>query len=334
MTLLAVEDLRTTFPAEGGRLRAVDGVSFAIEEGETLGLVGESGAGKSAIARSLVGLVEEPGRVEPSSSIRFRGRELVGDEGALRDVRGSGMTMVFQEPGASLDPVYTVGNQLAETIERHRNPEDTRALSVDLLRAVDVPDPRRRLDEYPHQLSGGQQQRVAIALALACDPDLLVLDEPTTALDVTTQASILDLLDSLREDRELSTLFITHDMGVIAQVANRVCVAYAGEIVERAPVEELFDRPAHPYTRELLASLPGRTSGARLPTIEGEMPRPTGPATECRFAPRCPEAFGACERVHPREVEVGPDHTAACLLYPEGESREERLEGHQGGDDA
>jgi len=315
--LLAVEGLTTVFHTDKETIRAVDDVTFSVEEGETLGIVGESGSGKSVTARSILGLIDSPGVIE-SGSIRFRGDELTGDNW---DAHRGDISIVFQDPSNSLNPVYTVGNQIRETLRIHQGlrGQEAREEAVRLLESVGIPDARRRVTEYPHQFSGGMRQRAVIAVALACDPDLLVCDEPTTALDVTIQAQILELLDDLQEREDLAIVFITHDMGVIEETADRVNVMYAGEMVESAPVGELFDRPQHPYTRGLLASIPGRTvSGDRLPTIGGEVPTPTAEATDCRFADRCPEAFDACERVHPEPVRVGPDHTAACLLHEEG----------------
>ena len=261
--------------------------------------------------------------------------DLVGAPPAVvRDVRGSEIAMVFQDALSSLNPVYTVGNQIRELLRIHRGLEgrEAREVATELLESVGIPDPRRRLGEYPHQFSGGMQQRAVIALALACDPNVLLCDEPTTALDVTIQAQILELLERLRRERELSIVFITHDMGVIARIADSVAVMYAGEVVERASVERLFDEAKHPYTRGLLRSIPGLSGDVdRLPTIEGSVPTPNEPATYCRYAPRCPEAFEACERIHPQAVSVGDggDHAAACLLYPESETLEERLEAHE-----
>jgi peptide/nickel transport system ATP-binding protein len=316
-TLLEVEDLRTVFHTDKETIHAVDGVSFDVEAGETVGLVGESGSGKSVTARSVLGLVDEPGVIE-AGSITFQGDELVG--GNWDQHRGD-IAIVFQDPMNSLNPVYTVGNQIKEALRIHQNLRGREATekAVELLEDVGIPDAARRVSEYPHQFSGGMRQRAVIAIALACDPELLVCDEPTTALDVTIQAQILELLDELQREEDLGVLFITHDMGVIEETADRVNVMYAGEFVESAPVDDLFTEPRHPYTRGLLASIPGRNAdGDRLPTIEGEVPTSTSEPTSCRFAPRCDYAFGACEEVHPERVRVGDvdtDHEVACLLY-------------------
>jgi peptide/nickel transport system ATP-binding protein len=315
--LLSVRNLRTVFHTEREEIHAVDGVSFEIHEGETVGLVGESGSGKSVTARSILGLVDEPGRIE-DGEILFRGEDLT--EGNWDRYRGD-VSIVFQNPSGSLNPVYTVGNQIREALRIHEGLRGKAAKrrAVELLKDVGIPDAASRVDEYPHQLSGGMQQRAVIAVALACDPDLLVCDEPTTALDVTIQAQILDLLAALQDEEDLAILFITHDMGVIEEATDRVNVIYAGEIVETAPTADLFEDPAHPYTRALLESIPGRTArGDRLPTIEGEVPTPTAAATNCRFAPRCPSAARECSENHPEPVSVDSsdtDHTAACLLH-------------------
>jgi len=431
--VLAVDNLQTSFFTDRETIRAVDGIDFEIGDGETVGIVGESGSGKSVTARSIMGLVDNPGRVV-GGSVRFsdpttverladdyprrvvdveklRANEdlgsLVGDllsrgvaparitgnpdhrdlaardvdatdlldgldvrdlvkrrltdrlgvtdatdfvvrdgevgfvdttrapEPALRKVRGNGIAMIFQDPLTSLNPVYTVGNQIKEALRLHQNLRGKPATdeAIRLLEAVQIPDARRRIDEYPHQFSGGMRQRAVIAMALACQPELLICDEPTTALDVTIQAQILELLDDLQEERDLSIMFITHDMGVIAEIADRVNVMYAGEVVESAPVEDLFANPKHPYTRGLLASIPGENVGAdRLSTIEGDVPTPNEAPTYCRFAPRCPEAFEACEAIHPQGVDVSEreaDHTASCLLYPEDRTREEAVAYHR-----
>jgi len=427
--ILTVENLQTTFFTDKETIRAVDDISYTIERGETVGIVGESGSGKSVTARSIMGLIDSPGRVM-GGSIRFRepttvdrlarlfprrtaeiddlreehdlvdlverllssghtASELAGEEYAgadaetlvregavdmadlvdegyaaeldiveentfvvrdgsegyveitdappegLRKLRGSGIAMIFQDPLTSLNPVYTIGNQIKEALRLHRGLTGKKATeeAVRLLEAVSIPDARRRIDEYPHQFSGGMRQRAVIAMALACEPELLICDEPTTALDVTIQAQILELLDDIQAERDLSIMFITHDMGVMAEIADRINVMYAGELVESAPARALFDDPKHPYTQGLLESIPSRNvGGERLRTIEGEVPTPNEQPTYCRFAPRCPEAFDACDAVHPVNVDVSTgdaDHSAACLLYPEDMAREDAVAYHR-----
>ncbi|MEF8827430.1 MAG: ABC transporter ATP-binding protein [Halolamina sp.] len=314
--MLSVEDLSVVFRTDKERVHALDGVNFDIREGETVGLVGESGSGKSVTARSILGLINDPGRIE-SGAIRFRGRDLT-DVG-WTDARGD-IAIVFQDPSGSLNPVYTVGNQIREALKIHRGltGRAAREEAIRLLESVGIPDAPGRVNAYPNEFSGGMRQRAVIATALACDPDLLVCDEPTTALDVTIQAQILDLLDDLQRESGLSILFITHDMGVVSTVADRVNVMYAGEIVERAPADRLFSDPAHPYTRGLLASIPSvGARGDRLLTIDGEVPTPNEAPTACRFAPRCPKAFEACDHVHPKHVDQGGGQSAACLLFEE-----------------
>ena len=317
--MLSVEDLSVVFRTDKERIHALDGVSFDIHEGETVGLVGESGSGKSVTARSILGLVDDPGRIE-SGSIRFRGEDLT--ETGWMDARGD-IAIVFQDPSGSLNPVYTVGNQIREALRIHQDltGRAARREAIRLLESVGISDAPGRVDAYPDEFSGGMRQRAVIATALACDPDLLVCDEPTTALDVTIQAQILDLLDDLQREEDLAVLFITHDMGVISEVADRVNVMYAGEVVERAPAGRLFSDPAHPYTRGLLASIPGvHEGGERLLTIDGEVPTPNEAPTGCRFAARCPKAFGACDHTHPDHVALDGDQSAACLLFDEDHS--------------
>lgn len=410
--LVDVRNLQTAFFTDKETIRAVDGINFGITAGETVGIVGESGSGKSVTARSLMGLIESPGRVLRGSSIRYQDLDTVREfatefpdrtvsiseldsdydpavlfdttdttpqefgystpeavpladvaaagytdeigltsgpecvfvtEGTPTDpatiqrgfveisrlsgtpqqkMRGGRIAMVFQDPLTSLNPVYTVGNQIKEALRLHQGITGREATqeAAELLQAVGIPDARRRVDEYPHQFSGGMRQRSVIAMALACEPDVLICDEPTTALDVTIQAQILDLLADIQSSRDLAIMFITHDMGVIADVSDRVNVMYAGEIVESTGVMPLFERPKHPYTNGLLDSIPGKKTGDKLTTIDGTVPTPNEPATSCRFAPRCPDVFDECHTVAPRSVPVNEsmnDHTAACLLYPE-----------------
>ena len=424
--IIDVRNLQTAFFTEKETIRAVDGISFDIDPGETVGIVGESGSGKSVTARSLMGLIESPGRVLRGSSVRYRDMDTVrtfadefpkrtvdvadleatydaeelfastaatpqefgyadpasvplvdvaaagytdelgltsGNECVFvtegsadsaagiqrgfveisrlsgepqRKMRGGRIAMVFQDPLTSLNPVYTVGNQIKEALRQHQGIRGKAATqeAAELLEAVGIPDASRRVNEYPHQFSGGMRQRAVIAMALACEPEVLICDEPTTALDVTIQAQILDLLAEIQESRDVAIMFITHDMGVIADVSDRVNVMYAGEVVESADVVPLFEDPKHPYTRGLLESIPGHQSGKKLSTIEGSVPTPNEPATYCRFAPRCPKAFDECHEVHPVPIPVEADgeadHTAACLLYPDDVSTAEAVARHGG----
>jgi peptide/nickel transport system ATP-binding protein/oligopeptide transport system ATP-binding protein len=306
-TLLSVRDLRTWFhldqdlPGGGSIARAVDGVSFDVRSGETLGIVGESGCGKTVTSLSILGLLPTPpARIEEGSSIRFLGEELVGAaEHRLRELRGNEIAMIFQEPMSSLNPVFTVGRQIGEALRLHRGLDraGARAEAVRLLAEVGIPDPASRVDAYPHQLSGGMRQRVMIAMALSCEPKLLIADEPTTALDVTIQAQILELLADLRERRGMAVLLITHDLGVVAEVCDRVIVMYAGQVVETGDVHAIFASPKHPYTRGLLGSLPVVDDPSkRLTAIPGTVPSPTAWPTGCRFRERCPEAGAGCEQ--------------------------------------
>jgi oligopeptide/dipeptide ABC transporter ATP-binding protein len=299
--LLEVKDLRTHFPTRAGLVKAVDGVSFYVDRGELLGLVGESGCGKSITALSVMRLIAPPGKIV-SGQINFDDKDLLklSDE-EMRQMRGDDIAMIFQDPMTSLNPVFKVGEQIAEALRLHRklSRSQAREATIEAMREVAIPDPARRVDDYPHQLSGGMRQRVMIAMALACDPKLLIADEPTTALDVTIQAQILELLNELRKQRELAVLLITHDLGVVAEVADRVAVMYTGRIVEESPVDELFARPKHPYTEGLLRSVPKLTSEfvakkERLETIEGVVPRPTDLPPGCHFAPRCPHRMPRC----------------------------------------
>jgi peptide/nickel transport system ATP-binding protein len=319
--LLEVRDLRISFPSGGTRVYAVDGVSFTLARGEMLALVGESGCGKSLTSLSLLRLVPHPGRIEPGAVIRLDGQDLMSlEESGLRGIRGRRIGMIFQDPMTSLNPVFTVSEQICESIRAHRKATRTeaRARALDLLREVGLPDPEARLDQYPHQLSGGMRQRVMIAIALASEPEILVADEPTTALDVTVQAQILEVLDRLRLARGMAVLLITHDLGIVAGRADRVAVMYAGRLVEEAPTADLFARPSHPYTRGLLASVP-RLSGpvTRLIPIAGTVPLPTAWPSGCRFHPRCPDVLPRCPRDDPPALGVVPGHDARCWLVEE-----------------
>jgi oligopeptide/dipeptide ABC transporter ATP-binding protein len=320
--LLRVRDLVTTFRTDGGLLRAVDGVSFDVPRGTTVALVGESGCGKSVTALSILRLVADPpGRIE-GGAIELDGRDLLSlPERAMRDVRGNAVSMVFQEPMTSLNPVYSVGWQIAEGYRLHRKKSrrEARERALQLLRLVGIPEPETNVDAYPHQLSGGQRQRVMIAMALACEPKLLVADEPTTALDVTIQAQILALLGDLQERFGTSILLITHDLGVVAEHARQVVVMYAGRVVERAAVADLFARPMHPYTRGLLESIPRPGAGPRrrLRAIEGLVPDPRHPAKGCRFADRCPMRVERCTREEPGLFAVAPRRDSRCFRAEE-----------------
>jgi peptide/nickel transport system ATP-binding protein len=315
--LLAVRDLRTSFYTDQGVVQAVDGVSFDIHPGETLGIVGESGCGKTVTSLSILGLLPQPpARIEEGSSIRFGDEELVGASGRrMRALRGNEISMIFQEPMSSLNPVYSVGDQIAEALRLHRgmNRQEARTETVRLLEEVGIPEPDRRVDEYPHQMSGGMRQRVMIAMALSCEPQLLIADEPTTALDVTIQAQILDLLGDLRARHAMAVLLITHDLGVVAEVCDRVVVMYAGQVVETGDVHEIFARPAHPYTRGLLASLPSLDHpGRRLDSIPGTVPNPIAWPTGCRFRERCAEAGDGCDATQPLVELALPGRTSRC----------------------
>jgi peptide/nickel transport system ATP-binding protein len=318
MTLLSIKNLSVTFPSTQGVVEAVDNVSFDIGPGETLGLVGESGCGKSVTAMSILRLIESPGQVDPASSITFDNKNLLTiDDETLRQVRGAEIGMVFQEPTTSLNPVLTVGFQIAETILAHEKvtKREAKDRAADLLKQVGIPDPVRRLGAYPHELSGGMQQRVMIAIALACSPRLIIADEPTTALDVTVQAQILDLLAQLRETMSLAMLFITHDLGVVARVADRVAVMYGGRIVERGPTNDIFASPSHPYTEGLLNAVPHLDQRSdRLAGIPGAVPNATSWPTGCRFHPRCPKVLSNCSSAKPPESTIAPAHSANCWL--------------------
>jgi peptide/nickel transport system ATP-binding protein len=316
--VLEVQNLRVSFPDGGGRrFYPVDGVSFELNKGETLALVGESGCGKSLTSLALLQLVPPPGRVDAGSAIRLGDTDVLSLTGeALRRIRGRRIGMIFQDPMTSLNPVFTAGDQIAEGVRAHFKVSraEARDRALRLLQEVGIPDPHSRLDAYPHQLSGGMRQRVMIAIALSAEPEILVADEPTTALDVTVQAQILEVLEALRRNRGMAVLLITHDLGIVAGRADRVAVMYAGQIVEEAPTGELFANPSHPYTQGLFGSVP-RISGPvqRLTPIGGSVPPPNAWPSGCRFRPRCPKAFDKSE-LPPELWALGPDHRMRCWL--------------------
>ena len=318
--LLQVQNLRTHFSTDDGEFPAVDGVSFSVHAGQTLAIVGESGSGKSVTALSIMGLIPKPpGRIA-GGSIRFEGRELIGlPARELQALRGNGMAMIFQEPMSSLNPVFTIGQQIIESLQCHQNLSDTgaRAQALRMLERVRIPAPEQRLNEHPHKLSGGMRQRAMIAMALANNPRLLIADEPTTALDVTIQAQILALMHSLQEDSGTAIVLITHDLGVVAEVADSVVVMYAGRVVEQAPVAALFETPQHPYTVGLLGSMPRLHSQAtRLAAIAGQVPPPLPRPVGCAFAERCPFAQDRCRAEAPPLRDLGDGHASACWLAP------------------
>ena len=320
LPLLLVRGLRTSFDGERGEVRAVDGVDFRLERGRTLGIVGESGCGKSVTALSIMGLVPQPpGRIA-GGEVLFDGLDLLKLAPAqLRDLRGDKLAMIFQEPMTSLNPAFPVGDQVAEVLLRHRKigPREARAQSIEMLRRVRIPSPEQRADDYPHQLSGGMRQRVMIAMALACNPKLLIADEPTTALDVTIQAQILELMRALRAELGTAIILITHDLGVIAELADDVLVMYAGQVIERCSAERLFAEPQHPYTIGLLGSIPRlHLEQERLSAIEGFVPDAAALPAGCRFHPRCPFAVDKCRQELPPLMDITPGHQAACWLAP------------------
>jgi oligopeptide/dipeptide ABC transporter ATP-binding protein len=316
--ILTVNDLRVGFATEDGVVQAVDGVSVSLAEGEILAIVGESGSGKSVTAQTITGLTRGT-NARITGSITYRGRELSGlDDDQLRDVRGEQIAMVFQDPMSSLNPVYRVGDQITEMIHAHRDvsKQQARERAVELLDSVGIPNAERRVRSYPHEFSGGMRQRVMIAMALALEPAMLIADEPTTALDVTVQAQILRLIDELNRDRDLAVILITHDLGVVAEVADRVVVMYAGQIVEDGTLDEIFYDPQHPYTWGLLGSLTrlDQPHAGRLPQISGAPPSLLDPPPGCRFAPRCPHVFDKCNEMPPLEARSGGTHFDRCWL--------------------
>jgi peptide/nickel transport system ATP-binding protein len=319
-SLIEIENLKVMFRGDRGQTtHAVETVSFELASGVTLGLVGESGCGKSVTALAIMGLLPK-GSADVSGHVGFEGNNLLDlTDAAMRDLRGDRLAMIFQEPMTSLNPAYTIGEQIIETLVRHRglNRAQARARAIELLRDVRIPSPEQRVDEYPHKLSGGMRQRAMVAIALACDPQLLIADEPTTALDVTIQAQVLDLMRSLKEKTNAAIVLISHDLGVVAEICDEVAVMYAGEIVEHAPVDALFKAPQHPYTIGLLASIPRLDRRVEtLATIEGSLPDMREIPHGCRFAPRCPFTSEACVSRPPPIVDVGARHWSRCIKAP------------------
>jgi peptide/nickel transport system ATP-binding protein/oligopeptide transport system ATP-binding protein len=321
MRLLEVRGLTTAFQTGRGEIAAVEDIDFHLDHGEVLGIVGESGSGKSVTALTIMGLLPRPPARIVAGSIRFDGQELTTlSDRAMQRVRGPGIAMVFQEPMTSLNPVFSIGDQIMETIKAHERLSGREVFNraVEMLEKVGIPSAARRMADYPHQLSGGQRQRVMLAIALVCRPRILIADEPTTALDVTVQAQILDLLLDLRDEFGMAIMLITHNMGVIAETADRVLVMYAGRVVEEAPVTRLFDEPRHPYTRGLLECVPSLvTERPRLIAIPGTLPEPARRPPGCRFAPRCRLAIATCADGVPPLTDQGPGHTAACIRTAE-----------------
>ena len=320
--LLSVRNLCTDFPVKRGIVHAVEDVSFDVDAGEILAIVGESGSGKSVTSLSIMGLLGEPGHVA-SGEVKFEGKDLVGlSEKDYRQLRGNDMAMIFQEPMTSLNPVYRVGKQIVEAIRTHENvsKKEARERAIDMLRKVGIPSPEKRIDDYPHQMSGGMRQRVMIAMALACNPKLLIADEPTTALDVTIQAQILDLLRRLRDDTGMAVLLITHDLGVVSETADRVVVMYCGQVVEEAEVRALFDHPMHPYTLGLLKSIPRLEDDdtKRLYMIKGMVPNPLEMPPGCHFSDRCDSCMDICRTQMPKLVDAG-GRKVRCFLYEDAD---------------
>jgi peptide/nickel transport system ATP-binding protein len=324
--LLNIINLHVAFPLDEGMVHAVEGVSLRLDSGHVLGLVGESGCGKSVTAQSVLRIVPRPGRITGGQILLRRGSQVVdvarlstsGRE--IRSIRGKDVAMIFQEPMSSFSPLHTIGNQIVEAIRQHQplSARQARERAIELLEKVGISNPTQRVDQYPHELSGGMRQRAMIATALSCNPALLIADEPTTALDVTIQAQILDLLRQLQESMGMAVLFITHNLGVVAQVADQVTIMYLGQAVENGPVASIFAEPAHPYTRELLRSIPriGKTQGQRLAAIGGNVPGPFERPQGCRFHPRCKEFIsGRCDQTMPEMVALSDDHQVRCVLY-------------------
>jgi peptide/nickel transport system ATP-binding protein len=328
--LLAVRDLRTHFFTREGVVRAVDGVTFSVRQGQTVGIVGESGCGKSLTAKSILRIVERPGRIVGGEIVFRRDGDVIdlatlgGESAEVRSIRGAEISLIFQEPMSSFSPVHTIGAQMMEMTRHHwkLSRQQARAHAVEMLRKVGVSRPDTRVDQYSFELSGGMRQRAMIALALSCDPKILIADEPTTSLDVTTQAQILDLLRQLQSDNGMAVLLITHNLGVVAEMCDHVVVMYLGRVVEQGPVDEIFHAPKHPYTQALLESIPGMALAPRvkLPTIAGSIPNPYNRPGGCPFHPRCPSHMpGACDVRDPALIAIGERHSAACFLHAKSE---------------
>ena len=323
--ILRVENLEISFKTQFGRVKPVDEVDFHLTRGETLGIVGESGCGKTVTAFSIIRLLPKNAVLGDRSRIFFENKNLAEcTKEELQKIRGKKISMIFQEPMTSLNPLFTIGQQLAEVYRLHEglSEKEAKQKSIGLLEMVRIPEPRKRIDDYPHLLSGGMRQRVMIAMALACKPSLLIADEPTTALDVTIQAQILELIHELKTGQNTSTIVITHDLGVIAEMCSRVIVMYAGQIVETGGIFQIFDRPSHPYTRGLIHSIPkigiDKKAQGKLHVIDGYVPHPSSFPKGCRFNPRCKKAFSKCVEEAPPLIEIEPGHTAKCWLYAEG----------------
>lgn len=336
--LIEVKNLKTYFNTYEGVLKAVDGISYHIDVGETLGIIGESGCGKSATASSILRITPEPGKIAGGDILLYDPKNPDADPlnlatmnpkgKEIRSIRGKRISMVFQEPMSSLSPIHTIGNQLVEAILLHRTKDKKEAVEIafEMINKVGISNPRQRLNEYPHQLSGGIRQRVMIAMALSCKPDLLIADEPTTALDVTIQAQVLDLMKSLQKEFGMSMQYITHDLGVIADVADRVAVMYLGKIIEKGTIKQVFDNPMHPYTNQLMKSIPSITKSrtGKLESIRGTVPIPINLPISCGFSSRCPMAIkGKCDCTSPKLVDYGDGHCVSCFLY--GDSSENNV---------
>jgi len=315
--LVEIRELETAFDTNAGKFQALRGINLRIDRGERVGLVGESGSGKSVTARSILQLIDDSGEIE-GGSIEFQGENLLNaSDGRMREIRGRNITMIFQDPSTSLNPVYSVRNQMVEAIAHNRDIGDAEAedIALENLELVDMPEPERVLNSYPHELSGGMKQRVSIAMTLGFDPDLIIADEPTTALDVTVQKKVLDIFQRIVDERDLSVLWITHNLGVVAEFCDKVAVIYAGEIVEYGDIYQIFDDPTHPYTRELLETIPNiERPDEQLRVIEGTVPSMANPPSGCTFHPRCPDAERRCETTRPEKV-TGDRHEAACLVH-------------------